>query len=305
MLDGEDEEGARGADLPGVPALRVHLVRADHGTFQVLFRDLAQELAEDRDLIRFHGVHRELGGGSAVVPDPGQQHRRVPAPGSGAAQRLAVNPQVAAHAGPQCPGPGTLPCAQHVVVLPLVAADESAADGAGVRAAWLPVPVQRRAQPEQELSRRCRGPFRGRVQPAVPGHARGQQQREQVLQRVDAALPPAQVIHRRQEPVQPRDLLIIPAARHRFAHQFPPARGPRRGQRALKSRGQRRAPLRWQVRRKPGRQHQLRRRRGQELRHRRDIRHHGRQHVRDQGAAQRGHGRLEHAGFLHGHGDLS
>ena len=78
---------------------------------------LPQELAEDRDLIRFHGVHRELGGGSAVVPDPGQQHRRVPAPGSGAAQRLAVNPQVAAHAGPQCPGPGTLPCAQHVVVL--------------------------------------------------------------------------------------------------------------------------------------------------------------------------------------------
>ena len=51
----------------------------------------------------------------------------------------------------------------------------------GVRAARLPVPVQRRAQPEQELFRRRRGPFRGRVQLAVPGHARGQRQREQVL----------------------------------------------------------------------------------------------------------------------------
>ena len=76
------------------------------------------------------GVDRELGGGGAVVPDPGQQHRRAPAAGSGAAQRLAVDPQVAAHAGPQRPGPGTLPRAQRVVVLALVTAGESAADGA-------------------------------------------------------------------------------------------------------------------------------------------------------------------------------
>jgi len=213
MLDGEDEEGARGMDLPGVPALGVHFVRADHGALQVLFRDLLQQVPEDRDLVGLD-VDGELGGGGAVVPDPGQQHRGAAAAGGGAAHRLAVDPQVAAHAGPQCPGPGTLPRAQRVVVLSLVAAGEAAADGAGVRAARPPVPVQRRAQADQQLFRRARGPFRGRVQLPVPGHARDQRQREQVFQRVHAALPAAQVIHRAQEPAQPRDLRIIPAAGH-------------------------------------------------------------------------------------------
>ena len=78
----------------------------------------------------------------------------------------------------------------------------------------------------QQLLRCRRGPFQGRVQLPVPGHARDQRQRQQVLQRVDAALPPAQVVHRAQEPAQPRDLLIIPAGRHRFAYQFPPVRPP-------------------------------------------------------------------------------
>ena len=46
----------------------------------------------------------------------------------------------------------------------------------------------------------------------------------------DAALPPAQVVHRAQEPAQPRDLGIIPAAGHCFAGPVP--RGPCAGRRA-------------------------------------------------------------------------
>ena len=56
-------------------------------------------------------------------------------------------------------------------------------------AARLSCPVQRGTQPEQQFRRCRRGPFRGRVQLAVPGHARDQRQRQQVIQRVDAALP--------------------------------------------------------------------------------------------------------------------
>ena len=302
MLDGEDEEGARGLDLPGVLALRVHLVCGDHRPGQV--RDLRQQLAEDRDLVRLLDVDRELGGGGAVVPDPGQEHRDAPAAG-GAAHRLPVDPQVAAHAGPQRAGPGSRPRAQRVVVLALVAAGQAAADGRGVRPARLPGLIQRRAQLQQQLLRCRRGPFRGRVQLPVPGHARDQRQRQQVLQRVDAALPPAQVVHRAQEPAQPRDLLIIPAGRHRFAYQFPPVRPPAGGQRAVQGRGQRGTPLRRKVQGQPGRQDEVRQRSGQHLRHRGKVRHHGRQHFRDQGTAQHGHGRLGHAGFLRGHGDLS
>ena len=66
---------------------------------------------------------RELGGGGAVVPDPRQQHRGTPAAG-GAAHRFAVDPQVAAHAGPQRAGPGSGPRAQRVVVLALVTAGQ-------------------------------------------------------------------------------------------------------------------------------------------------------------------------------------
>ena len=95
------------------------------------------------------------------------------------------------------------PRAQRVVVLSLVTAGQGPAEGGGIRAAGLPRPVQRRAQPHQQLFRRARGPFRDRVQLAVPGHARDQRQRQQVLQRIGTALPPAAVAHRAQEPAQP------------------------------------------------------------------------------------------------------
>ena len=181
-------------------ALGVHLVRGDHRPGQV--RDLLQQLAEDRDLVRLLHVHRELGGGGAVVPDPRQQHRGTPAAG-GAAHRFPVDPQVAAHAGPQRAGPGSGPRAQRVVVLALVTAGQYPAEGGGVRAAGLPGPAQRGAQPDQQFPRRRRGPFRGRVQLPVPGHARDQRQRQQVLQRIGTALPPAAVIDCAQEPAQP------------------------------------------------------------------------------------------------------
>ena len=66
---------------------------------------------------------------------------------------------------------------------------EDAAERGGVRAARPPGPVLRRAQPQQQLLRRRRDPFPGRVQLAVPGHARGQRQRQHVVQRVHAAPP--------------------------------------------------------------------------------------------------------------------
>ena len=110
--------------------------RLDHGPGQV--RDLLQQVPEDRDLICLLHVHRELGGGGAVVPDPGQQHRGAAAAG-GAAHRLPVDPQVAAHAG-QRARPGCGPRAQCVVVLALVAAGQAAAERGGVRAARLSLP---------------------------------------------------------------------------------------------------------------------------------------------------------------------
>jgi hypothetical protein len=212
MLDGEDEMCARGPDLPGMLALRVHLVRGNDCVLEVRGRDLLQQLPEDGDLVRFLHVDGELGGGGAVVPDPGQQHRGAPAPWSGAAHRLPVDTQVPAHAGPQRPGAGGSPRAQRVVILFLVSSGrEGPAEGGGVRAR-VPVPAGRRAQFQQEPSRRRRGPFRGRVQFPVPGHARDQRQCQQVLQRVRAASPPAEVTHRAQEPAQPGDLRIVPAA---------------------------------------------------------------------------------------------
>jgi len=51
-----------------VLALGVHLVRGDHRPGQV--RDLLQQLAEDRDLVRLPDIDREPGSGGAVVPDP-------------------------------------------------------------------------------------------------------------------------------------------------------------------------------------------------------------------------------------------
>ena len=82
----------------------MHLIGADDSVLQVSGRDLLQEVAEDGDLIGLP-VDGELGGGGAVVPEPGQEHRGAPAAG-GAAQGLAVDPQVLSHAGAQVPGAG-------------------------------------------------------------------------------------------------------------------------------------------------------------------------------------------------------
>ena len=67
-----------------------------------------------------------------------------------------------------------------VVVLALVAAGQGAAEGGGVRAARLAFPVQRGAQPEQQLLRCRPSPFRCRIQFPVPRHAGDQRQRQQV-----------------------------------------------------------------------------------------------------------------------------
>jgi len=78
LPDREHEVAALARDQPGVLPLRVHLVRGDHGVLDLLVRDSPQELAEDGDLAGL-GTDRQLPGGGAVVPDPGQQHRRAPA----------------------------------------------------------------------------------------------------------------------------------------------------------------------------------------------------------------------------------
>jgi hypothetical protein len=108
-------------------------------------------------------------------------------------QRLPVDAQVRAHARPQRAGAGIGPRAQRVVILALVNAGEDAAERGGVRAARPPGPVRWRAQVQQQLLRRGRGPFRSRAQLPVPGHARDLRQRQHVFLRVHAALPPAGV----------------------------------------------------------------------------------------------------------------
>jgi hypothetical protein len=278
-------------------ALGVHLVRGDHRARQLLIRDLAHELAEDRDLVGLGNVHRQLRGGRAVVPDPGQQHRRPAAPRGRAAQRLPVHPQVLPQARALRPGAGGGPGAQRVIVLALIDGAEDPADRGRVRAACPPGPVPRGAQPQEDLFRRRCDPFPGRVQLPVPGHPRDQRQCQQVTQRVLAAPPAAGITDGIQEPEQPRALALIPAGLPRRPRQFPLLRPPA-GHRPRQRRGQRRAPRIRQVRRRPGRQRQRRQRRGQHLRDRRHIRHHRRQHLRNQGTGHHGHGRLGHAGFL-------
>ena len=278
-------------------ALGVHLVRGDHRALQVLVRDFPQQVAEDRDLAGLGGIHRQLGGGGAVVPDPGQQHRRPPAPRCRAAQRLTVHAEVLPQARVLRAGAGRGPRAQSVIVLALVDAAEGPAEGGGVRAAHPPGTVPRCAQPQQQLLRRLRGPFGGRVQLTVSRHARDQRQCQHVLQRVHPAPPAPEIIHGPEEPQQPRALAVVPARWPRRPHQLPALR-PLPGDRPLKGRGQRRAPLCRQSRRQPARQRELRRRHGQELRDRRPLRHHRRKHLRDSGTTRHGHGRLGHAGFL-------
>jgi len=289
MLDGEHPVRVLAVEQPGVLALGVHLVRGDHRPGQFPVRDLLHQLPQHRDLICLL-VYRELGGGGAVVPDPGQQHRGAAA-AAGAVQRFAVDPQVAAHAGPLRAGTGRRPSAQRIVIGDLAGVAEDPAEGDGVRPPGLPGPVPGRAQPDQQVIRRGRGPFRGGVGLVVTGHARGQRQRQQVAERVQAASPVARVIHLVQEPQQPRALLLIPAHPGAGMQQVT-ALAPRAGHRP----GQRRPPLSRQVRGQQGRQRQLRARGGQHLRHHRHIRHHDGQHVRDPGSGRGGRGRLEHAG---------
>lgn len=93
------------------------------------------------------------------------------------------------------------------------------------------VPAQRGAQPGQQVLRCRRGPFRGRVQLPVPGHARDQRQCQQVLQRIGTALPPAAVGHRAQEfspgnPASPERHALLPRRAHAVTatrHQATPA----------------------------------------------------------------------------------
>ena len=137
LPDREHELRAPAHDLPGVLTLGVHLVRADDRVLQVPVRDLSQQLAADRDLVRLD-VHGQLGGGGAVVPDPRQQHRRPAAAGGGAAHRLPVDPQVPAQARAQRAGPGSGPRAQRVIILALVNSGEDPAERGRVRAAARP-----------------------------------------------------------------------------------------------------------------------------------------------------------------------
>ena len=268
MLDREHEIRALAPDEQGMLALGVHLVRGDHRARQLLIRDFAHELPEDGDLVSLGDIHRQLGGGGAVVPDPGQQHRRPPAPRGCAAQRLPVHAEMLPQARTQCPGTGRGPGAQRVIVLNLIDTAEDPADRGRVRAARPPGPVPRRAQPQQQLLRCRLDPLPGGVQFPVPGHARGQRQRQHVVQWVHPASPAAGLIHAAGEPPQPRALAHVPGDRSRCLHQFP-ALTPLPGNRPCQRRGQRRTPLRRQPRRQPGRQRELRRRRGQELRDRR------------------------------------
>ena len=99
-----------------------------------------------------------------------------------------------------------------------VAAGESAADVPRL-AAWLPVPVQRApslSRSSPALSR----PFRAASSPpspAMPAPAAARAGTPAVY----AALPPAQVIHPRQNPCS-RAISSSSQRTHRFAHQFPP-----------------------------------------------------------------------------------
>jgi hypothetical protein len=77
----------------------------------------------------------ELGGGGAVVPETGQEHRDAAAADS-AAQGLAVDPQVLSHAGARVTARVAVQGAQHVIgVLRVAGVAEDPGEGRGVRAA--------------------------------------------------------------------------------------------------------------------------------------------------------------------------
>jgi len=299
IADGEDEVGARGLDLLRVLALRVHLVGGYDGARQVVSGDLVQEIAEDGDLVCLFRVDGELGGGGAVVPEAGQEHRGGAAAG-GAAQGLAVDAQVAAHAGAQVTGTGGGPGAQGVIdLLGVPGVAEDPGERRGVRAAGLPAGGGGRAEPVQDPGRGRRGPRRGTLGAVVPGRARRHRDRGQVVQ----GDPPAAVIplvgHGAQEPAEPCQFRVVPGQRgvvigqEQFSGGLALRAGHRPGQRA----GQGLPPLRGKIGGNPGRQDRDRGSRGHELRHRRQAGHNRRENIRDQARTRRGHDRLGHAGL--------
>ena len=268
--------------------------------------DLVQEVAEDRDLIGLLRVHGELGGGGAVVPEPGQEHGRGAAAG-GAAQRLAVYAQVPAHTGAQITGTGRGPGAQGVIDLlcvPGIAQDPG--EGRGVRAAGLPGAVARGADPVQDPGRGRRGPCRSALRAVVPGRSGRHRDRSQVAQ----GDPPSAVVplvgHGAQEPAEPCQFRVVPGQRGVVTgqDQFPGGLALRAGHRPGQRAGQGLPPLRGKVSGNRGRQDRDRGSRGHELRHRRQAGHHRRENVRDQERARRGHDRLGHARLPSGAGDL-
>jgi hypothetical protein len=121
-------------------------------------------------------VGGELGGGGAVVPETGQEHRDAAAADS-AAQSLAVDPQVLSHAGARVTARVAVQGAQHVIgVLRVAGVAEDPGEGRGVRAAGVTCGVAGRAEPVQDPGQGRRGPRRGALRAAVPGRDRDRDQ---------------------------------------------------------------------------------------------------------------------------------
>ena len=234
-----------------VLALGVHLVGGDHRAGQVLRPGSSPAAA------RKTGISLVLvlftGSWAAVVPSS-----QIPDSSIGARPPRGAAPRSAFPSTRRCfRRPGRCARARAAAQAHSASsywhwstAGEDAADRGGVRAACTPGPVPRGAQPEQDLFRRRRYPLPGRVQLVIPGHARRQRQRQQVIQRVHAAPQAAGIIDGIEEPPQPRALAVVPARRPRRPHQLPRRGGRPPGTVARQRRGQRSAPLS----RQPGRQ---------------------------------------------------